>query len=1294
RGVIYAPTSELSLTSSRAVNVGGIVAKKVTISGPGTVRLGLPLPVVTVEPEVIPIGEVGVAYRATTLVAEEGSAPYTWTAAGLPAGLTIAPDTGVISGTPTAAGTFADVVVTVVDATAQASSFDYTVDINPAMAVTFAALGNGEIGVAYPPMPPAATGGTLPYTWTATALPVGLSIDAATGTISGTPTTAGPFPLSVTVTGGLTATATTTYAVNVAPALAPTWLPALPVGQVGVAYAPTVMTAAAGATPYAWSATGLPAGLTIDAASGTVAGTPTAAGTATVVVSVVDALGATLIKSYTATVNPPLNAAWPTIPQGQVGEDYTTTMLASGGTPPYVWSATGLPPGLTLGAANGTVSGVPGDDGTYAVTIRVTDGARATLSASYSMVIVPAPVVCPGVVAGWRGVYYPNVSLAGEPGQCRDDPSVDFDWGTGAAGPDLPEDGFSVHWTRKQAFAAGTYTFSMGSDDGSRLYIDGVLVLDRWVDGLYPAPVPTVVVDLTEGNHTIDMEYYDATGSARATLTWVRSTSASCTGTAAGWFAQYYSNATLTGLPAACRDEAEINADWVGGAPLAGMPTDNFSVRWTRTQTFAAGAYNFALGTDDGGRVYLDGVLILDRWSDQLYPSPPPNVTRAVSAGPHVVVVEYYDHTGSARASLATTYVAPPTTPSLAFSNLTNTYWSGTGTTVYYRSSVAGSFTTTASSTDPAWGIASYAFPALGTKWTSTPGTIGVNTYTSAVSPTAPGTKNITSTNTTGVVSAASPFTVISDTTAPAGTLSYTNSATAAATINVTLTASDTASGIASRLLQVQSAPLVGSTCGTYGTFETLVNGTNPVSPVVTPITLGQCYKYRYLVTDNVGNLRTATTTSVVKARKTYANTVIGTPGLISYWRLGDAAPFSADTFTAAAGAALQTRIGERGATWTKLGGDATDAVLTNANRLRKGGTDTIGAVYYSSGVPSTTYTVYADIFVASSVPGDVAGVVGRVDVAAPAGTYYLATYEQSSQTWVLSRRLAGVQTVLARTGAQPLTVGATYRISLYMSSTTIKLLVNGVQQLSFVDSGSSRISATGKAGFVLGNGATATTTSDATGMQLDSFTGSTSQPTLLDTKAANTGAYLNGPILGATTALIGDTNGAIQLDGVNDYGNVARQISADFSIELWFKSTVGGIGAGPQWWQGAGLVDASVTGTSNDFGIALRADGKVVAGVGNPDVSITSPAAYQDGLWHHVVFTRSMASGELRLYVDGGLAAAGTGNTAALVDPPAINFGRIQSATNGFNGFLDEISMYNTVLTSETVTAHFYAGK
>ena len=95
--------------------------------------------------------------------------------------------------------------------------------------------------------------------------------------------------------------------------------------------------------------------------------------------------------------------------------------------------------------------------------------------------------------------------------------------------------------------------------------------------------------------------------------------------------------------------------------------------------------------------------------------------------------------------------------------------------TVYYRSAAtSGSFTATATATDAASGIASYAFPALGTNWTSTPGALGVNTYSWTGAPAAPGTKNVTATNNASLVSANAPFTLTADDTAPtAGTVTY-----------------------------------------------------------------------------------------------------------------------------------------------------------------------------------------------------------------------------------------------------------------------------------------------------------------------------------------------------------------------------------------------------------------------------------------------------------------------------------------------------------------------------------------
>ena len=644
----------------------------------------------------------------------------------------------------------------------------------------------------------------------------------------------------------------------------------------------------------------------------------------------------------------------------------------------------------------------------------------------------------------------------------------------------------------------------------------------------------------------------------------------------------------------------------------------------------------------------------------------------------------------------STTYTSPgikvdltaPAAPSLAFSVFTNTWWPGSGTTVYYRSAAAsGSVRVTGTASDAASGIASYAFPGLGTNWTSTPGALGVNTYSWSGAPAAPGTKQVTATNNAGGTSSSSPFTMTADDTAPtAGTVTYTDTTQSSTTISVAFTTgTDAGSGVGTRLLQRASATLTGTTCGSYGAFATISGGTNPgSSPVVDTVTTGSCYKYQYAVSDNVGNTHTATSASVVKVKVSYFDTVFNTSGLLNYYRLGEATT-SADSMTGTTGATLQSRNGETGASWTKHAVSTTDAVITNAGRIRKSGTNTMGALYYTSAVPaSADYTVEADVRVASTVTNDMAGVVGRLDTANTNGTYYYLRYEQTNLVWVLYKVVSGTWTWLGQSGTQTLSTGTTYRVALDMTGTSIRALVDGTQVVSVTDSS---ITAAGRGGIALGfHGSAPTTVTDSTGYHMDNFRIS---PEMADAKGTNDGDYLGGVTLGDAGALSdGDT--AALFDGVNDYASVARQISGNMSIELWFRSTQG-IGTGTQWWNGAGLVDAEVGGAANDFGISLRSDGRVVAGVGTPDLSIMSGTGFNDGNWHHVVFTRS-TSGTFILYVDGNIQASAVGPTAALTSNPNINFGRIASGGNYYLGRLDEVAIYNTVLSGATVTAHYSA--
>jgi hypothetical protein len=117
-----------------------------------------------------------------------------------------------------------------------------------------------------------------------------------------------------------------------------------------------------------------------------------------------------------------------------------------------------------------------------------------------------------------------------------------------------------------------------------------------------------------------------------------------------GWWAEYYSNPGLYDDPALTRYEREINYDWGRGAPAPGLPTDYFSVRWTRTAYFNAGTYEFCVTVDDGARVWIDGQLIIDQWKVQgvsTYCD-----SEHLSAGNHTLQMAYFENTEYAVARL------------------------------------------------------------------------------------------------------------------------------------------------------------------------------------------------------------------------------------------------------------------------------------------------------------------------------------------------------------------------------------------------------------------------------------------------------------------------------------------------------------------------------------------------------------------------------------------------------------------------------------------------------------------
>ncbi|MGQ9683882.1 MAG: PA14 domain-containing protein [Anaerolineae bacterium] len=272
---------------------------------------------------------------------------------------------------------------------------------------------------------------------------------------------------------------------------------------------------------------------------------------------------------------------------------------------------------------------------------------RPVLAAAVLLALVVPPLTVSAAVPPFRGEYYNNRTLSGTPVLIRDDPAINFDWDGASPGTGVNATDFSVRWTNFVSLEAGTYRFTLRTDDGSRLWVDEVLILDRWVE--QAAPTYTADRTLAAGYHSIRLEYFQAAGGSIAQFSWEKISSPPAY---PDWKGEYWSNVSLTGTPVLTRNDTAINFNWGYGSPAPEVPADNFSCRWTRTINVpTAGVYTFSATSDDGIRVKVDGTWVINRWVDQ----PPTTVTGNINltAGNHEVIVEHYERGGTAEARVS-----------------------------------------------------------------------------------------------------------------------------------------------------------------------------------------------------------------------------------------------------------------------------------------------------------------------------------------------------------------------------------------------------------------------------------------------------------------------------------------------------------------------------------------------------------------------------------------------------------------------------------------------------------------
>ncbi|MGC8945771.1 MAG: PA14 domain-containing protein [Anaerolineae bacterium] len=252
--------------------------------------------------------------------------------------------------------------------------------------------------------------------------------------------------------------------------------------------------------------------------------------------------------------------------------------------------------------------------------------------------------------------FWNNTSCSGTPAWQGNSNSINYDWSTGSPRSGVNSDYFCAEWQANVPFdASDWYTFYLIVDDGVRLYVDGVLVLDRWV--VQAPTIYSISLYLTSGSHSIRMRYYENTGLAVARLSWLRGI---------GMIGEYYDSIiNRTGDPGApvimLRPDVPIRFDWHVYSPLdtrqQGVPRiyeDTFSARWQgRIYIDQCRWINFRVRSDDGIilKIFHDPYgggeeVLIDQWRDQ----PPTNYNywRWLCPGTYRLEARYYENGGGA----------------------------------------------------------------------------------------------------------------------------------------------------------------------------------------------------------------------------------------------------------------------------------------------------------------------------------------------------------------------------------------------------------------------------------------------------------------------------------------------------------------------------------------------------------------------------------------------------------------------------------------------------------------------
>lgn len=330
-------------------------------------------------------------FTTTTLSGTGGTGTLAWSATGLPAGLTLSAQ-GELSGSPSVAGS-SEVLVTARDDNQVPAARTLSLVVNAAPSIQTSTLTGGTVGTVYS-LQLSGSGGTGALNWSvsAGALPAGLGLSAS-GLISGNPAAAGLASITIQLADSVGAVVTASFTLSVIdpPEITPPTLTALTVGQT----VQSGLTAVKGTAPYTWDLAegALPAGVTLNPSTGALQGQPTQPGWSSFTWRVTDAQSqqATLAQSWLVNPAPAISTA--AIPATTISKALTTVVLSgSGGTGMLVWSAAGLPAGLSL-SAQGELSGTPVLEGASDVIFTLRDDNQVQASRTLTVTVNPLPII-------------------------------------------------------------------------------------------------------------------------------------------------------------------------------------------------------------------------------------------------------------------------------------------------------------------------------------------------------------------------------------------------------------------------------------------------------------------------------------------------------------------------------------------------------------------------------------------------------------------------------------------------------------------------------------------------------------------------------------------------------------------------------------------------------------------------------------------------------------------------------------------------------------------------------------